>query len=287
MALTGVDTANLDSYNAAVTQEPRIKALRDKMEIEFKPNWAHSLAEMAIQLDDGTTLEATHDSGIPWADVAKQRRALETKFDSLVTPVLGAAGAKRLHDAIERIDTLADVGELGARLDEVDADGEGMSDDFRTRARLVPKGNRYEDFEPGRVFKHHWGRTITESESTLFSTLTLHFNPHYYNAAYARAHGHPGIVANPLLVFTTVFGLTVEDLSEGGGPFLGVNQLTYHQPVYPGDSLRAESVVLDRRVSDSPQGLRHRHLAHHGLQPARRARHRLQAHQSRSPKEPA
>ena len=106
-----------------------------------------------------------------------------------------------------------------------------MSDDFRTRARLVPKGNRYEDFEPGSVFQHHWGRTITESESTLFSTLTLHFNPHYYNAAYARMHGHPGIVANPLLIFTTVFGLTVEDLSEGGGPFLGVNELTYHQHV--------------------------------------------------------
>ena len=102
-----------------------------------------------------------------------------------------------------------------------------MSEDFRARARLVPKGNRYEDFEVGRVFNHHWGRTITESESTLFSTLTLHFNPHYFNAAYARVHGHPGIVANPLLVFTTVFGLTVEDLSEGGGPFLGVNELTY------------------------------------------------------------
>ena len=64
----------------------------------------------------------------------------------------------------------------------------------------------------------------------------------------------PGIVVNPLLVFTTVFGLTVEDLSEGGGPFLGVNQLTYHQHVYPGDSLRAESIVLDRRVSESQQG---------------------------------
>jgi 2-methylcitrate dehydratase PrpD len=112
MALTGVDTANLDSFNDAVTQEPRIKALRDKMAIEFKPNWEHSLAEMAIQLDDGTTLEASHDSGIPWADVAKQRQAIETKFDSLVTPVLGAAGTKRLRDAIERIDELADVGEL-------------------------------------------------------------------------------------------------------------------------------------------------------------------------------
>ena len=70
------------------------------------------LAEMAIQLDDGTMLEARHNSGIPWSDVAKQRNALETKFDGLVTPVLGAARTKRLHDAIDRIDTLADVGDL-------------------------------------------------------------------------------------------------------------------------------------------------------------------------------
>jgi 2-methylcitrate dehydratase PrpD len=112
MALTGVDTANVESYNEAITQEPRIKALRDKMAIEFQDGWTKSLAEVSIQLDDGTTLEAKHDSGIPWADVGKQRRALETKFDSLVTPVLGAAGTKRLHDAIERIDTLSDVGDL-------------------------------------------------------------------------------------------------------------------------------------------------------------------------------
>jgi len=51
-----------------------------------------------------------------------------------------------------------------------------------------------------------------------------------------------------------VFGMSFKDISEGGGPFLGVNQLTYHQPVYPGDSLRAESVVLDRRVSESQKG---------------------------------
>ena len=112
MALTGVDTANLDSYTEAVTREPRIKDLRDKMAIEFQPHWSHSLAEMAIQLDDGTTIEVKHDAGIPWADLEKQREAIETKYDSLVTPLLGAAGARRLHDVIERIDSLTDVGEL-------------------------------------------------------------------------------------------------------------------------------------------------------------------------------
>ncbi len=89
-----------------------MKALRDKVAIEFKPNWDHSLAEMAIQLDDGTTIEASHDLGHSWADVKKQRKAIETKFDSL-----GDAGARRgwhgaLRDAIERIDSMGDVGEL-------------------------------------------------------------------------------------------------------------------------------------------------------------------------------
>jgi 2-methylcitrate dehydratase PrpD len=112
MALTGVDTANLDSYSDAVTQEPRIRALRDKMAIEFVPHWEHSFAEMAIELDDGTTVETQHDSGIPWADVGKQRSALETKFDSLVTPILGAGKARKLRETIDRIDSLTDVGEL-------------------------------------------------------------------------------------------------------------------------------------------------------------------------------
>jgi 2-methylcitrate dehydratase PrpD len=112
MALAGVNTASLDAYNAEITQDPRIKALRDKVDLDFRTEWPHALAEMAIQLDDGTTIEASHDSGVPWSDVAKQRNALESKFDGLVTPILGAARTKRLHDAIDRIDTLADVGEL-------------------------------------------------------------------------------------------------------------------------------------------------------------------------------
>ncbi len=111
-------------------------------------------------------------------------------------------------------------------------------------------GHYYEDFEIGRVFEHHWGRTLNEGDNSMFSTLTLSFNPHYYNREYAKAHGHPDVVINPTLVFDTVFGLSVEDLSERGGAFLGVNELTYHQPVYPGDTLTAKSTVLDRRKSE-------------------------------------
>jgi acyl dehydratase len=126
-----------------------------------------------------------------------------------------------------------------------------MSEDLRARARKLPKGNLYEDFTVGRVFQHHWGRTIGESDNTLFSTLTLSYNPLYFNAPYARAHGHRQPVVNPMLVFLTVFGLSVEDLSEAGGLFLGVDNLTFYGRIYPGATLIARSTVVDKRESAS------------------------------------
>jgi itaconyl-CoA hydratase len=117
--------------------------------------------------------------------------------------------------------------------------------------RVWPKGHRYEEFEEGRVFEHHWGRTITESDNTLFTTLTQGYNPLYFNRPFAQAHGHPDVVVNPMLVFGVVFGLSVEDLSEAGGPFLGIDALAFHRPVYAGDTLTARSTVVSRRVSQS------------------------------------
>lgn len=126
-----------------------------------------------------------------------------------------------------------------------------MTEEMTTRAKKWPKGNKFEDFAVGQVFEHHWGRTINEGDNSLFSSLTLSYNPQYFNAEFAKAHGHPGIVVNPLLVFLTAFGLSVEDLSEAGGLFLGVDALTYHEPVYPGDTLTARSTVTDTRESGS------------------------------------
>lgn len=127
--------------------------------------------------------------------------------------------------------------------------------DFVNKAKLRVRGNRFEDFTPGRTFEHHWGRTLTQAENALFTTLTLHYNPLYYNREYAHAHDHPDMPLNPMLVFNTVFGLSVEDLSEGGGPFLGIEELTFHQPVYPGDTLTARSTVVEGRESSTHKGM--------------------------------
>ena len=132
------------------------------------------------------------------------------------------------------------------------ADGRNaLAEDFRTRAELRRKGRFFEDFAIGQRFTHHWGRTLNAGDNSLFTTLTLNFNPLYFNAEYARAHGHPRELVCPMLVLATVFGLSVEDLSESGGAFLGVEDLTFANPVYPGDTLTAVSQVLDARPSSS------------------------------------
>ena len=125
----------------------------------------------------------------------------------------------------------------------------------RARARQLTTGRTFEQFEVGQVFDHHWGRTITESDSVAFSTLTLSYTPLYFNVEHARAAGHDRLVVHPTLVFLTVFGLSVEDLSESGGPFLGVDDLTHHRAVLVGETVRARSTVLDARTSDSKPGM--------------------------------
>lgn len=115
----------------------------------------------------------------------------------------------------------------------------------------VEKGNRYEDFEVGQTFTHHWGRTINEGDNSLFSTFTINANPIYFNADYAEKLGYDDVVVNHLLAFNVVFGMSVQDLSELGGPFLGIEDLKFHKTVYPGDTLYAESEVVSMRESDS------------------------------------
>jgi len=126
-----------------------------------------------------------------------------------------------------------------------------MSEASAATPKKRTKGNHFEDFTLGQLFQHHWGRTINAGDNSLFTTLTLSYNPLYFNAEYAKALDHPGVVMNPMLVFLTTFGLSVEDLSEAGGFFLGVETLTFHQPAYPGDTLTARSEVVDLRESGS------------------------------------
>jgi acyl dehydratase len=121
-------------------------------------------------------------------------------------------------------------------------------------ARPLTRGYRYADFTPGRRFEHATRRTIDRSDSLLFSATTLSLCPLYFDAEAARADGHPDVVVNPYLVLALVVGLSVEDLSEHSEAFLGISEAQFARDVYPGDTIRAESVVESRRESASRPG---------------------------------
>jgi len=123
--------------------------------------------------------------------------------------------------------------------------------EFIKKAVLWGKGRDADEFSIGDKLPHHWGRTINAADNSLFTTLTQSYNPLYFNAPYAQAQGHPDILVNPLLVFNMAFGLSVEDLSENRGFFVGIGECKFHHPVYVGDTLRAESEVIGKRESRS------------------------------------
>jgi acyl dehydratase len=117
--------------------------------------------------------------------------------------------------------------------------------------RTVQRGRYYEDFQVGDVYRHHWGRTLTQGECQLFATGTMNAVPLYFNELFAKKLGHPAVPAHPLLVMNVVFGMTVEDLSEQALAHLGYWDLRFPRFVYPGDTLISSSQVLDKRESGS------------------------------------
>ena len=106
MALAGLDTGRLDTFSDAACDDPILVRLRDRVGIEFQPDWPASRAEVALHLSDGTEFFAAHDSGVPAADVAEQGRRLELKFAGLVKPVLGRRKTTALAQAVAELDTL-------------------------------------------------------------------------------------------------------------------------------------------------------------------------------------
>jgi 2-methylcitrate dehydratase PrpD len=115
MALAGVDTASLGAYCAETARDPNLVSLRERITLDWQDDWPQTLAELEVELIDGRHLTARHDAGIPTTDIVDQGRRLAAKFDALVEPMLGAARARELREAIAGFDTLADISTL-ARL---------------------------------------------------------------------------------------------------------------------------------------------------------------------------
>ena len=115
-----------------------------------------------------------------------------------------------------------------------------------------PFGRFFEDFEVGDVYKHWPGKTITESDDHLFCLITMNHHPLHLDAHYAETQTQfkrNVVVGN--LVYSVALGMSVPDVSGRAIANLEVESLQHKAPMFHGDTLYAETTVLDKKESSS------------------------------------
>jgi itaconyl-CoA hydratase len=126
-------------------------------------------------------------------------------------------------------------------------------------------GNYFEDFTPGQTFKHWPGRTVTEFDNTWFTLMTMNTNPIHFDAAYAAKSQHGRCLVNGLLVIATVTGMSVKDISENAIAALEYESIRHTAPTFAGDTLYAETTVLEVTPSSSKSDRGVVYVETHGL----------------------
>jgi len=116
-----------------------------------------------------------------------------------------------------------------------------------SRVRHPQYGRYLDELEPGQVFEHPRGFTFTRSNMLDFARTFMQANPLYLNAQYARAFGFTDLLASPQMVFNVILSLGVQNDSEKAIANLGYYQVQFLRAVYPGDTLRSFTKVLERK----------------------------------------
>src|ERR1700719_4566322 len=110
-------------------------------------------------------------------------------------------------------------------------------------------GRYFEDFTIGDVYEHRPGRTISETDNTWFTLLTMNQHPLHFDEAYAAKSEFGRPLVNSCLTLSIVAGMSVSDVSQKAIGNLGWNDIKLTAPVFVGDTIYAESEVLNKRES--------------------------------------
>ncbi len=111
-------------------------------------------------------------------------------------------------------------------------------------------GRVYEDFEVGDIYQHPIGRTVTEADNIWFTLLTVNTNPIHFDRAYAAQTEFKRLLVDSTFTLALVTGLSVSDLSQNAIN-LGWDAVKLPNPVFEGDTIYAQSQVLEKRESRS------------------------------------
>jgi acyl dehydratase len=112
-------------------------------------------------------------------------------------------------------------------------------------------GRYFEEFTVGDLYKHWPGRTVTEFDDTWFSLMTMNQHPLHIDEHYAQTTQHGRRLVNGTFVFSLAVGLSVADVSGRCIANLEYENIRHVGPTFHGDTLYAETEVLDKRESQS------------------------------------
>ncbi|GAB10416.1 hypothetical protein GOARA_056_01640 [Gordonia araii NBRC 100433] len=123
--------------------------------------------------------------------------------------------------------------------------------------RVTQRGLWFEEFEIGAVYEHRPGRTVTEADNVLFTTLTMNTQALHLDAAWsAEQPGFDGQrLINSMFTLSTIVGLSVAQLTQGTlVANLGFSDIAFPAPMFAGDTLYAETECTGKRESKSRPG---------------------------------
>src|SRR6201994_2487520 len=115
-------------------------------------------------------------------------------------------------------------------------------------------GRYFEDFTEGDIYEHRPGRTISETDNTWFTLLTMNQHPLHFDKAYAAKSEFGRPLVNSCLTLSIVAGMSVSDVSQKAIGNLGWDDIRLTAPVFVGDTIYAESEVLAKRESAKRPG---------------------------------
>ena len=121
--------------------------------------------------------------------------------------------------------------------------------------RIEQRGLWFEEFEPGVVYAHSPGRTVTEADNVLFTTLTMNTQALHLDAAWAATQPYGQRLVNSMFTLATIVGASVAQLTQGTiVANLGFTEVGFPHPLFHGDTLYSESEVVEKRLSASRPG---------------------------------
>ena len=112
-------------------------------------------------------------------------------------------------------------------------------------------GRCFEDFRVGDVYRHQLGRTVTNADNIWFTLLTMNTNPIHIDEHYSSQTEFGRTLVNSCFTLALVTGISVADVSQNAIANLGWDEVRLPHPVFEGDTIYAESEVLEARASAS------------------------------------